>query len=71
MKDGLSASCVQRMRELFCGGNIALIVALAFSFTSTWLINTAVYPLTNPFAPQAQYVAPLSGAAVAFAFAFV
>ena len=71
MKDGLSASCVQRMRELFCGGNIALIVALAFSFTSTWLINTAVYPLTNPFAPQAQYVDPLSGAAVAFAFAFV
>ena len=71
MKDGLSASCVQRMRELFGGGNIALIVALALSFTSTWLINTAVYPLTSPFAPQAQYVAPLSGAVVAFAFAFV
>ncbi len=71
MKDGLGASCVQRMRELFGGGNIALIVALALSFTSTWLINTAVYPLTSPFAPQAQYVAPLSGAVVAFAFAFV
>ena len=59
------------MRELFSGGNIALIVALALSFTSTWLINTAVYPLTDAFAPQAQYVAPLSGAVVAFIFAFV
>lgn len=71
MKGGLGASCAQRLHEMFSGGNVMLTFALAFSFTSTWLINTAVYPLTDAFAPQAQYVAPLSGAIVAFAFAFV
>lgn len=71
MKGGFGASCAQRLHEAFGGGNAVLIFALALSFTSTWLINTAVYPLTSPFAPQAQYVAPLSGAVVAFAFAFV
>ena len=71
MKSGLGASCAQRLHEMFSGGNVMLTFALAFSFTSTWLINTAVYPLTDAFAPQAQYVAPLSGAIVAFAFAFV
>lgn len=66
-----AASPISRLREVFGGRNLALIVALALSMTSTWLINTAVYPLTNPFAPQTQYVAPIVGAAVALAFAFI
>ncbi len=66
-----AVSCAARLREIFGGRNLVLIVAIALSMTSTWLINTAVYPLTNPFAPQTQYVAPIVGAAVALAFAFI
>ena len=61
---------VGRLHAVLGGRNVLLVWALALSFTSTWLINTAAYPLTNPFAPQAQYVAPVVGSAVALAFAF-
>ncbi len=65
-----SRPTVSNLREIFGGRNFLLVIGLALSFTSTWLINTAVYPLTDPFAPQTQFVAPLVGALVALGFAF-
>ncbi len=59
------------LRDVFGGRNALLIVALALSFTSTWLINSAVYPLTDRFAPHAQYLAPVAGGVIALVFAFV
>ena len=69
--EGEPAGIAARLRDIFAGRNALLILALALSFTSTWLINTAVYPLTDPFAPQTQYLSPIAGALVAFACAFV
>ena len=59
------------LKDVLGGRNILLVIALALSFTSTWLINTAVYPVIDPFAAQAQYVAPLIGGFVALGFAFL
>ena len=64
------STIARRLHEVLGGRNVLLVVALALSFTSTWLINTVAYPLTDPFAPQAQYLAPVVGSVVALAFAF-